>query len=50
MTREEAAREMSERNGRCGHVNNERICLRAKNHTGEHVFEPIEKVIPFVNP
>lgn len=47
-TREQLAREMAERNDRCGHVNGEQICLRPKNHHGEHAFERIHTVIPFV--
>lgn len=45
-TREELAREMAERNERCGHVQNNHICLRQREHAGPHQPEPIERVIP----
>lgn len=46
-THEDLARELAERNDRCGHVDNARICLRPKDHTGEHAYESIDRVIPF---
>lgn len=47
VTRERLAREIAERNDRCGHVDNNQICLRPKHHQGEHVFEHITRTIPF---
>jgi hypothetical protein len=47
VTREELAREIAERNDRCGHVSDEHICLRPRDHAGEHKPEPIDQVVPF---
>ncbi len=33
----------------CGFIQGDHICLRPKNHTGEHKTEPINHVVPFVN-
>lgn len=46
MTSAELARELAERNERCGHFDDNQICLRPRQHAGEHQFEPIERVIP----
>jgi hypothetical protein len=45
-TREQLARELAERNERCGHVEGADICLRPKDHAGPHQNEPIKTVIP----
>jgi len=42
----ELAREMAERNERCGHIDADRICLRQLNHAGTHEHERIDRVIP----
>lgn len=43
----ELAREIADRNDRCGHVDENQICLRQRNHAPPHQYEPVEKVIPF---
>lgn len=45
-TRQQLAEEMAARNERCGHVEDERICLRQREHQPPHQFEPIDRVIP----
>lgn len=47
IPREDLAREIAERNNRCGHLEDEHICLRQRDHAGAHQPEPIRKVIPF---
>lgn len=52
MTKLELALEMAEKNNRCGEHKEEDgqlfICYRLKNHHRfPHVWEPIERVIPF---
>ena len=46
VTREELARELAERNERCGHVEADSICLRPREHAGEHQYESTASVIP----
>lgn len=46
MTRRELAEQLAQRNDRCGHSDDETICLRAKGHQGAHQPELIRKVIP----
>lgn len=46
VTREELAREIAEKNERCGHVESDSICLLPREHAGSHTNEPISNVIP----
>lgn len=46
MTLEQLARELADRNERCGHCESEQICLRPVNHKDAHQHEPISRVIP----
>lgn len=46
-SREELAREIAEWNGRCGHIADDRICLRLRDHTNDHDYEPLTTTIPF---
>lgn len=46
MTARELAEQLAQRNDRCGHSDEQQICLRSREHQGEHVYEPIQKVIP----
>lgn len=48
MTPRELAEEMAERNGRCGHVSGDGICLLERSHTAPHSYESINRVIPFI--
>ena len=45
-TRLELAKEIAERNERCGDVLLDAICLKPRRHTGEHDYEPTNKTIP----
>lgn len=46
-TRDELAKEIAERNERCGHIDEGFVCLRPRNHAPPHDREPTQKVIPF---
>lgn len=50
-TNVELAIELSERNGKCGaldyRLKTRLICLKNKDHPGEHRFEDVDRVIPF---
>lgn len=46
-TRAELAIEIANSNRRCGHVDNEAICLLKAEHEEVHVMEQLTKVIPF---
>lgn len=46
-SRDELAREIAERNDRCGHVTQDGfICLLPKHHQTEHVLEPTTRTVP----
>lgn len=45
-SREQLAKELADRNDRCGHVEQEQICLRQRAHAGSHQYERINRVIP----
>jgi hypothetical protein len=45
-SRRDLAVEIAERNDRCGHVEQEQICLLGKKHDTPHKYEPITTTIP----
>lgn len=48
QSRAEQARQLAHRNDRCGEISGDQICLRPSEHEGEHKYESINQVIPFV--